>query len=228
MRKFFSSVWHWVGPLGCIVAVCVVLACVVFVAWGVVGFFSKMATHSPPVIKAGGSAAIVKFEAKFQYKPLIIFDNDLIIMPPEDGSITLRDGTALPDREFARMELQYSGYAEYVVDLDISSETVETNAEGRVVSVRLRRPRCSRDNVKWTHGPNEWRKIEGSDDEWVEWYRDHEAQFVTASLHRNANTDENRKAAEEQTRRMVNALIGGFAVDPKQGVEIKWIDDASP
>ena len=125
------------------------------------------------------------------------------------------------------METEYRGFAEYVVDLNVSPETLETNAAGKVVSIKLYRPRCPFESVKWTDATrtNRWRRIEGSDERWKKWYKEHEAQFIAASIHRNANTPENQQLAEEQTRRMVNSMIGDFAVDPKQGVEIKWLDN---
>lgn len=225
MMKKLARLVSCLGLLGTIVTALVVLACSLFAVREVTALFSRCFASNPPKIMAGGAATVETFKAKFQYKPLIIFDNDIIVMPPEDGRYVLPDGTQLPDSKYAKMELQYSGYAEYVVDLDISSKTVETNAEGRVVSVRLRRPCCTHDDVKWVDSANALRNIEGSDKRWVEWYRNHEPQFVTAYIHRNANTEENRKIAEEQTRCMVNAMIGGFAADSKQGVVIKWLDN---
>ena len=222
--KTLKAFVSFLGPLGTIVAVLAASVGVTFVLRSTVRGVSEF--FAPKVIeRVGGDGVIQRVETKFQYKPLIIFDSDILILPLQNHA--LPDGTQLPDESFARMETEYRGFAEYVVDLNISQSTLETNAAGKVVSIKLYRPRCPFDTVKWIDATstNRWRRIEGSDERWTNWYKEHEAQCITASIHRNANTPENRQIAEEQTRRMVNSMIGDFAVDPKQGVEIKWLDN---
>ena len=220
--KTLKAIVSFLGPLGTIVAVLAASVGVTFVLRSTVRGVSEF--FAPKVIeRVGGDAVIQRVDAKFQYKPLIIYDSDILILPLQNHA--LPDGTQPPDENFAKMETEYRGFAEYVVDLNISQSTLETNAAGKVVSIKLYRPRCPFENVKRIPSTNRWRRIEGSDERWKEWYKAHEEQFITASIHRNANTPENRRIAEEQTRRMVNSMIGDFAVDPKQGVEIKWLDN---
>ena len=227
MKKLFGTILSLFGPLGTVVAILAALACLSLFARSAVRSFSQFVT---PVIveESGGDAIIQKFEAKFQYKPLLVFDSDIIVLPSrEEGGDILPNGEKTPARKYARMELQYSGYAEYVVDLDISPENVKTNEEGKIVSIQLHRPRCPLSSVKWMDAADQdrWFKIDGTDDEWKEFYQMHVGQFVTACIHKNANTDANRRIAEKQTLNMVNAMIGTFIANPSIGVEIVWLDN---
>ena len=63
----------------------------------------------PFVETTGGSAVITKFETAFQYKPLIIFDSGIIVMPEKDEGDVWADGTKLPTRQQASFELEYRG-----------------------------------------------------------------------------------------------------------------------
>lgn len=222
--KILKTIKSILGPLGTVVFALMALVGVTFILRSTVRSVSEFFT--PKIIeRVGGDAFIQRVESKFQYKPLIIFDSDILILPIKGHA--LPNGQQPPDKEFAKMESEYRGSAEYVVDLNISPETLETNAAGKVVSIKLYRPRCPFESVKWIDAlsTNRWHRIIGSDERWTKFYKKHEAQFITASIHRNANTPENRQIAEEQTQRMVNTMIGGFAVDPAQGVKIKWLDN---
>lgn len=227
MKKLFLRLVSLLGPLGTGAAVLAVVALSSLGLRGVVRSISRIFT--PVVVEeSGGNAVIRNFEAKFQYRPLVVFDAGIIVMPRKEDGEDFSDGkdlqTHLPARSFARMVAQYSGYAEYVVDIDISSSDVITNATGKIVSIRLNRPRCPIGNVRSTDATDPERLfiIDGTDDEWKAFYERHYAQFVTAAIHAKANTLENRKTAEEQTRFLVNAMIGDFAADPLNGVEIIW------
>ena len=222
--KMLKTITSILGPLGTVVTVLVTLVGMTLILRSTVR--SAWEFFTPKITKrVGGDAVIQRVEKKFQYKPLIIFDSDILIMPLKGHA--MQDGLQLPDEKYARMESQYRGYAEYVVDLNVSPETLETNTEGKVVSIKLYRPRCPVENIKWIDATrtNRWHRITGSDKRWCNFYKDQEAQFITASIHRNANTPENRQIAEEQTQRMVNTMIGGLAADPTQGVKIKWLDN---
>ena len=227
--KMIKAIVSFLGPLGTAVAVLAASVGVTLILRSTVRSVSEFFT--PKVTeRVGGDAVIQRVETKFQYKPLIVFDSDILIIPCKelrDWPLPNYPKMKLPDEKFAKMETEYRGFAEYVVDLNISPETLETNAAGKVVSIKLYRPRCPFENVKLmdAQSTNRWRMIKGSDKRWTKLYKDHEAQIITANIHANANTPENRQIAEEQTRRMVNTMIGDFAVDPVQGVEIKWLDN---
>ena len=161
--KTLKAIVSFLGPLGTIVAVLAASVGVTFVLRSTVRGVSEF--FAPKVIeRVGGVAVIQRVDAKFQYKPLIIYDSDILILPLQNHA--LPDGTQPPDESFAKMETEYRGFAEYVVDLNISQSTLETNAAGKVVSIKLYRPRCPFETVKWIDGTNtnRWRRIEGSDE----------------------------------------------------------------
>lgn len=223
MKKLFSSLLSLLGPMGTCAALMATMAVASFPVRGLVRSISRAFT--PEVIEESGSSAVMrKFEAKFQYKPLIVLDSDIIVRPRKDEGEVLSDGTKLPTRKQASLELEYRGYAEYVVDLDISEEDVMTNGEGKVVSVQIALPRCPCESVRWQNSSASdcWSRIEGTDSQWVSWYQRHMGQFVTASIHSRANTDANLQIAKEQTRLMVNAMVGTLAADPLKGVDVIW------
>lgn len=223
MKKLFSSLLSLLGPIGTCAVVMATMAVAAYPVRGLVRSISRAFT--PKIIEeSGGSAVIRKFEAKFQYKPLIVLDSDIIVLPRKDEGDVLPDGTKLPTRKQASLELEYRGYAEYVVDLDISEENVKTNGEGKVVSVQIAIPHCPFESVRWQNSSasNCWSRIEGMDERWVSWYQRQMGQFVAARIHSRANTDANLQIAKEQTRRMVNAMVGTLAEDPSKGVAIIW------
>ena len=227
MKKLVKRLVTLFGPIGtCAVGLAGVAVALLF-ARGLVGHMSDLLT--PEIVESsGGDAVVKKIEAKFQYKPLIICDGGILVVPSkEEGGDVWPDGSISPPRKRGRLVSQYRGYAEYVVDLEISSDNVKTNEFGEILSVQLKRPRCPYDSIRWVDAADTNRLfiIDGTDSEWKSFYERHLPQLITARIRSNADTLQNREEAERQTRRMVSAMIGDLAADPVKGVEIDWIDN---
>jgi len=231
-RRIVSAIGHLItaafrtlGPAGLCAAVLFVFAGGLFTTRGLVRQFRKWST---PVRSSGGTSSITGFENKFQYQPLVVYDSDIKIFPwDEDGGTLFKKGTnaiVVPPRKKASIEFQYEGFAKYVVDIDISGDTVTTNSEGKITKVVLPSPHVDLDSITWTDSgkTNRWLFSEGTDDRWKEFYNDHLAQLISISILDTAEKDENLDLARKQTTELLNTMLGPWLSDPAKGINIVW------